>query len=417
MSKIQFSLSEIMEGVRQALMSVRANKFRSIMTIIGVMIGVGAVILVNTIMDGFVIYAETSVDKIGSNVLYIRKWGPGTDFDNLTDEQRRRPNIRMTEALAIVEMCDLVKAVSPEKRARNNIAKYEDKQIRNPDDFRGCWPELAIVTDRGVSHGRFIDEADMARAARVVVIGPEVADALFNERDEAIGKRIRINGYRFTVIGVQEHVEDLFGISENDYLYIPMPTFDQLYPGTERVRLLVSASSRLMFNQAYDQVVNALRRVRKVRPEEENNFGIRTQDLFKKEIAGITGNIQMGATAVACVGLLVGVIGVMNIMLIAVTQRTREIGLRMAIGAKRKAILFQFLIEAVTLTGMGGLVGIFLGASVGFVVTSLLEWKYSLSPMWMMIAISLSAGTGLLAGFYPAWRASKLDPIDALRYE
>ncbi len=417
MSRIQFSLSEIMEGVRQALMSVRANKFRSIMTIIGVMIGVGAVILVNTIMDGFVIYAESSVDKIGSNVLYITKWGPGTDFDNLTDEQRRRPNIRMTEALAIVEMCDLVKAVSPEKRARNNIAKYEDKQIRNPDDFRGCWPELAIVNDRALSHGRFIDDADMNRAARVVVIGPEVADALFNEKDEAIGKQIRINGYRFSVIGVQEEVEDLFNISENDYLYIPMTTFDQLYPGTERVRLMVSATSRIMFDEAYDQVVNALRRVRKVRPEEENNFGIRTQDLFKTEIASITGNVQMGATAVACVGLLVGVIGVMNIMLIAVTQRTREIGLRMAIGAKRKAILFQFLVEAVTLTGMGGLVGIFLGASVGFVVTSLLEWKYSLSPMWMMIAISLSAGTGLLAGFYPAWRASKLDPIEALRYE
>ena len=417
MSRIQFSLSEIMEGVRQALMSVRANKFRSIMTIIGVMIGVGAVILVNTIMDGFVIYAESSVDKIGSNVLYITKWGPGTDFDNLTDEQRRRPNIRMTEALAIVEMCDLVKAVSPEKRARNNIAKYQDKQIRNPDDFRGCWPELAIVNDRALSHGRFIDDADMNRAARVVVIGPEVADALFNEKDEAIGKQIRINGYRFSVIGVQEEVEDLFNISENDYLYIPMTTFDQLYPGTERVRLMVSATSRIMFDEAYDQVVNALRRVRKVRPEEENNFGIRTQDLFKTEIASITGNVQMGATAVACVGLLVGVIGVMNIMLIAVTQRTREIGLRMAIGAKRKAILFQFLVEAVTLTGMGGLVGIFLGASVGFVVTSLLEWKYSLSPMWMMIAISLSAGTGLLAGFYPAWRASKLDPIEALRYE
>lgn len=406
-----------MEGVRQAVISVRANKFRSVMTIIGVMIGVGAVILVNTIMDGFVIYAESSVDKIGSNVLYIRKWGPGTDFDNLTDEQRRRPDIRMTEAMAIVEMCDLVKAVSPEKRARNNIAKYENKQIRNPDDFRGCWPELAIVTDRDVSHGRFIDEADLDRAARVVVIGPEVADALFNERDEAIGKQIRINGYRFKVIGVQEYVEDLFGISENDYLYIPMTTFDQLYPGTERVRLLVSATSRKMFDQAYDQVVNALRRVRKVRPEEENNFGIRTQDLFKTEIASITGNIQMGATAVACVGLLVGVIGVMNIMLIAVTQRTREIGLRKAIGARRKAILFQFLIEAVTLTGMGGLVGIFLGATVGFVVTSLLEWKYSLSPMWILIAISLSAGTGLLAGFYPAWRASKLDPIEALRYE
>ncbi|MBU8933998.1 MAG: ABC transporter permease [candidate division Zixibacteria bacterium] len=417
MSKWMKSLAETREGIRLALNAVRANKFRSLMTIVGVMIGVGAVILVNTIMDGFSEYAESSIDKIGSNVMYVTKWEESTDFDNLTDEERRRKNISMNEALAVQEMCPLVKAVSPEKKAYNNVAKYKDKSIRNPDDLRGCWPSQTIVANRDVSYGRFIDDNDLQRCAHVCVIGPDIADGLFDDRSEAVGKEIQINGWKFTVIGVQEEIEDLFNISENDFIFIPMTTFERYYPNTERVYLVVSAVSREMFGEALDQVVNALRRVRHVRPDEPNNFGVRTQDSFKSQVREITGNIQLGATAIACVGLMVGVIGVMNIMLVAVTQRTREIGIRKAVGAKRGNILFQFLVEAATLTGLGGIVGILLGAGIGLLVTSLLEWKYFLSPLWIVIALCMSAGTGILAGMYPAWRAAKVDPIVALRYE
>ncbi|MFH2048059.1 MAG: ABC transporter permease [bacterium] len=417
MSKWTKTWAETKEGMRLALESVKSNKFRSVMTIIGVMIGVGAVILVNTIMDGFNEYAEASIDKIGSNVMYISKWEENTDFDNLTDKERRRKNITMKEALAIQEMCPLVKAVSPEKKAFNNIAKYGEKSIRNPDDLRGCWPTQTIVADREVAYGRFIDENDLDRAAMVCVIGPEVADALFDDNSEAIGKEITINGWKFTCIGVQERVEDLFNISENDFIFMPMTTFEKLYPNTERVYLVVSAVSRAAFPEAFDQVVSALRRVRNVQADEENNFGILTQDAFKDELAQITTSIQLGATAVACVGLLVGIIGVMNIMLVAVTQRTREIGIRKAVGARRANILFQFLVEAATLTGLGGIVGIIVGAGIGLLVTSLLEWKYFLSPIWIIIALLLSGGTGMIAGLYPAWRAAKVDPIVALRYE
>jgi putative ABC transport system permease protein len=408
---------ETREGMNLALDAVRSNKFRSLMTIIGVMVGVGAVILVNTIMDGFTAYAEASIDKIGSNVMYIAKWDEGTDFDNLTEAQRRRKDITMTEANAVAEMCPLVKAVAPFKIAFNNIAKYGNRSIRNPDDFRGCWPEQAVVTNRDVSQGRFIDENDMRREAMVCVIGPEVSDALFDSPDEAVGKEIRVNGWKFTVVGVQVRVEDLFGISENDFIFIPMTTFDRLYPNTVEVELLCSAVSRSQFGEAMDQVINALRRVRQVRPEEENNFGILTQDRFKDEIAGITSKVQLGATAVACVGLLVGVIGVMNIMLVAVTQRTREIGVRKAVGARKHNILFQFLVEAATLTLIGGIVGIVFGAGLGWLVTTILEWKYFFSPVWAVIGLLLSAGTGVVSGLYPAWRAARTDPIVALRYE
>ena len=417
MSKWLRSLAETKEGIRLALESVRSNKFRSFMTIIGVMIGVGAVILVNTIMDGFNEYVESSIDKIGSNVLYISKWEEGVDFDNLTEEQRRRKNITMDEAIAIRDMCPLVKAVSPEKRSFNNVIKYNERQIRTPDDFRGCWPEQIVVANREVEHGRFIDDNDMRRSAMVCVIGPDVCDALFDDRAEALDKKIRINGYQFRVIGVQERVEDLLGISENDFVFIPMSTFDRLYPKTERVYLLVSAVSRELIGEASDQVINALRRVRGVRPEEPNNFGISTQQMLKDEISSITVKVQLGVTAVACVGLLVGVIGVMNIMLVAVTQRTREIGIRKAVGARRINILFQFLVEAATLAGLGGIVGIIVGALVGLAITSMLDWTYSLSFFWIAISFLMSGGTGIVAGMYPAWRAARVDPIVALHYE
>lgn len=417
MSKLFRFTTGTREGVKIAIDSLRANKFRSFMTILGVMIGVGAVILVNTIMDGFSTYAEASIDKIGSNIMYINKWAEDTDFDNLTDKERRRKNITITEATAIREMCPLVKAVSPEKRTYDNVAKYGNRLIRNPDDFRGCWPEQIIVTNREISHGRFIDENDMRRTTMVCVIGPEVADALFDTRPQAIGKQIRVNGHMLTVIGVQEEVKDLFGISENDFIYIPMTTFDKLYPNIRRVYLLVSAVSREKFDEAKNQVINALRRVRQVRADEPNNFGILTQDIFKDRVGSITANVHLGAIAVASVGLLVGVIGVMNIMLIAVTQRTREIGLRKAIGARRSSILFQFLIEAGTLTGIGGIVGVTFGALAGFIITSVLEWQYFLSPVWTIIAVVVSVTVGMVAGIYPALRASKVDPVVALGHE
>jgi len=417
MSRFEKRLAETKEGVRLAIDALRANKFRSFMTILGVTIGVGAVIIVNTIMDGFTSYVESSIDKIGNNVIYVEKWDEHTDFDNLTEEERRRPNIRMKEAMAIQEMCPLIPYVSPEKKAYNNLIKYEDNSIRTPDDFRGCWPTWPYVTNREIEYGRFIDDADMNRAANVCVIGPEVANALFATHEEAIGKEITVNSYKFRVIGVQGFVDDIFGISENDFVYIPMTTFERLYPNTERVYLLVSAVDRERFDEAYNQVISALRRVRGLRADEDNNFGLQTQDYFKKQVGDITKQVQLWASAVASVGLMVGVIGVMNIMLVAVTQRTREIGIRKAIGARKSNILFQFLVEAATLTCIGGLVGIAVGALVGLVVTSVLDWRYFLSPMWIMIALAMSAGTGIVAGLYPAWRAARVDPIIALQYE
>jgi len=417
MSKIYHSLAEVREGIRLALWAVRSNKFRSAMTIIGVMIGVGAVIVINTILDGFNGYVELSIDRIGKDVIYVTKWEEGTDFESLSEEERRRKNITMDEAYAIQEMCPMVEAVAPEKSVFTDIVKYGNRSMRVGNDFRGCWPSMALVTNRDVSHGRFLDGNDLSRSAMVCVIGSEVADVLFDSYAEAIGEEIRVDAHRYRVVGVLEEVEDLFDITEDDNIFIPLTTFEQLYPDVERVYLLCSATSRHTFPEALDQVINALRRVRKLRPEEDNNFGILTQERFKDEINGITGKVQLGATAVASVGLMVGVIGVMNIMLVAVTQRTREIGLRKAVGARKANIIFQFLVEAGTLTGLGGIIGIIFGALVGLAVTTGLDWHYSLSPFWIFFGLAMSVGTGVAAGLYPAWRAARVDPIIALHYE
>ena len=306
MSRWFKSFAEVREGMRQAMQAVRSNKFRSLMTIVGVMIGVGAVILVNTIMDGFTAYANSSIDKIGSNIIYVTKWDEDTDFDNLTEEERRRKDITMNEAAAIMQTCPAVKAVSPEKVAYYITAKYGSKSVNTYNSLRGCWPTQPVVTNRFVTVGRFINEMDVDRKGMVCVIGPDIADAFFPSREDAIDKRIRVSGYEFRVIGVQEHIDDLFDISQNNWIFIPMSTFERLFPDINRVYLLASAVSSERFDEALDQVTNALRRVRKVRPEEPNNFGFETQERFRKMITDITIKVQLGATAVAFVGLMVG---------------------------------------------------------------------------------------------------------------
>jgi putative ABC transport system permease protein len=410
-------ISEIVESGSMALRSLMAHKFRSFMTILGVLIGVAAVILVNTILEGFQNYTEASIDKIGTNVIYVTKWASRADAVRARETGENRKNFTLKDVDAIIENCDLVAAVAPQKRMYNNVAKYGNKRATNPDDYRGVWPEQAVVTNRGVEFGRFINDIDMERRSMVTVLGPEMADALFNVREDAIGKVIRVNSYKFTVIGVQEEIDDMFRISENDFIFIPMTTFEKLYPSTKDVTILLSVVSRDKIDAAKDQVTNALRKVRKVRPDEDNNFGLLTQDSFKERIGGFTDTVRIGGLAISSVGLLVGLIGVINIMLISVTERTREIGVRKAIGAKRSNILLQFLTEAATLTGIGGIVGIVVGAVGGLVLTTAIGWTYYLSPFWIVVGLVLSFGTGITAGLYPAWKAARLDPIEALRYE
>ncbi|MGH8016073.1 MAG: ABC transporter permease, partial [Candidatus Zixiibacteriota bacterium] len=251
----------------------------------------------------------------------------------------------------------------------------------------------------------------------VCVIGDDIANVLF-EGESPIGKEIRVNGDKFEVVGVLENVKSNFGDnSENKYVMVPLSTFEKLIPWEKELALDCRARTFDDIDKAVEEVTAALRVYRKVPFNKENNFALATQEQFKEEINNITGYIYLGSLVITSVGLMVGGIGVMNIMLVSVTERTREIGIRKAVGAKRANIILQFLTEAMTLSATGGIIGIFAGLALGTLVNSLFDFPLGVSAFWIITGFVVAVSVGLISGIYPAVKAARLDPIESLRYE
>lgn len=410
---------EIKNAILMALGSLRANKFRSFLTILGVMVGVGSVIGMATIIDGLNNAAEGEIDSMGSNIITVRKFAPGTDWDNLSDEERNRNPITVGEAEAIMANCPTVEGVAPRNyyfRPGGNEAKYKNRKFNNPY-FLGTWPDYVMVRDKNVEIGRFISETDLQYRLMVCVIGYDVADVLF-EGVNPIGQKIRLNGDKFEVVGVMETVKSNFGNdSENKYVMIPLSTYQRLIPWEKELALDCRAQSFSKIDQAIEEITATLRIYRKVPFNKENTFALTTQEQFKENINNITKYIYIGMIVITSVGLMVGGIGVMNIMLVSVTERTREIGVRKAIGAKRSNIIIQFLVEAMALSGTGGVVGIIAGITLGLAFNLWRSWPLMVSPFWVILGFTVAVSVGLVSGIYPAVKASRLDPIEALRYE
>jgi len=410
---------EIKNAVMMALGSLMSNKFRSFLTILGVMVGVGSVISMAAVIDGLDGAAKDEVDRMGTNVITVRKFAPGTDWDNLTDEERKRPEMSVGEAEAILANCPTIDGVAPRNHfyaLGGNEAKYRNRTFNNPL-VMGTWPDYLKVRDKNMETGRFFSEIDLQYRLMVCVLGASVAELLFPNQDP-VDREIRVNGDKFQVIGVLERVKSNFGEdSDNTYVIMPLTTFQKLMPMDKALTLECRSRSFEEIDKAIEEVTTALRLYRKVPFNKENNFALSTQEQFKDEINNITKYIYMGMGVITSIGLMVGGIGVMNIMLVSVTERTREIGVRKAIGAKRSNIIMQFLTEAMTLSGTGGVVGILAGLSLGTGVNLLLGFPLSVSPFWIVLGFTVSVSVGLVSGIYPAIKASKLDPIESLRYE
>ena len=413
------SPTEIRDAVLMALSSIMANKFRSFLTILGVMVGVGSVISMASVIDGLSLAADAEIDMLGNNVIIVDRFGPNVDYDKLSEDERNRPWPTEEEAKVILEKCPTVVNVAPQNHWRfpgGNVLKYRNRKFSNPT-FNGTWPDLIEVRNTDMRKGRFFTQTDIQFRTSVCVIGVDIENVLF-PNENSLGKRVRLNGKEFEVVGVYESAESNFG---NDYwnrlISIPLSTYAKWLPYDKALTLEVAAASRQEMDQAKEEIISALRIHRKVPFGKPNTFYLSTQDQFKEQADSITDVIYIIMIVITSVGLLVGGIGVMNIMLVSVTERTREIGVRKAIGAKRSNIILQFLTEAMSLSGVGGVIGVVVGVTLGLILNSSFGFPVTLPIFWIVVGFGVSVSVGLISGVYPAVKAARLDPIEALRYE
>ncbi len=403
-----------------ALDTLRTNKLRSGLTILGIVIGVMTVITISSVINGLNTSVSNLVSQFGTNILWVFRF-PAIGV-RPTSEMLARKQMTEGDMVAISKLPHIVASTAGLQFTNRSfgtgsvIAKFGLRKAENVS-LEGDTPSTLTVYDKVLSEGRFFTITDQERAADVTVLGHDVEQSLFGSIDP-IGKEIVIEGRTFTVIGVFEKQKTAFGGGKNpndSFAYFTMSTFKKLHP--EVLDYWISAKFDDQKNKALatEEIRELLRLRRKVRNEADDNFAIFGSDSITRLWDQITGSLFLLMFGLSSVGLMVGGVGVMNIMLVSVTERTREIGVRKAIGATKQTILLQFTVEAVVLCAVGGVFGICAGAVIALVLGIWIPSQVSL--IWITVAFLSSCGIGLLFGIYPAWKASNLDPIDALRYE
>jgi putative ABC transport system permease protein len=412
------TLEDVKESALMAFDTVRANKLRSALTILGVSVGVVTVIFMVSIIQGLNKAFADQIESLGSNTIFISKSEPSFGRPPGPDEIHRK-DLTMDDAEALRREAPSIAGVSPLHRKLSSTARYQEKETNTPI-LLGVTPYYEFVHTQYVASGRFVNDIDMQDRSNVAILGVDVKRALFPYEDP-IDKEMRINGNPYRVIGVMEPLGNFFGQSRDNSIFIPITAFDKYYaegPFPEVVFfMVVRPQSRAYVKPAMDEITDILRRRRRVPLGAKNDFGVSSQDSLLDVYNQLTGATALVLTSISFVALMIGGIGVMNIMLVSVTERTKEIGVRKAVGATRLNILSQFLIEAVVLTAIGGLAGLAVGE-----VASLLMNKYSplpaYVPLWAIaVGVGISAAVGIVFGLWPAWKAARLNPIDALRWE
>ncbi len=415
-------IGDFQETVKMALDTLRTNKLRSGLTILGIVIGVMTVIVISSVVNGLNNSVGSFVESLGSNVLFVFRFP--VFGQRPTTEMLTRKQMTYEDAMAMRDLPHVV-AVSPVLQHTDNNApgrsgstsiKAGGQKMQNTI-LEGDTPAAKDVTELNLVEGRFFNESDQERATKVTVLGRDTADELFGV-GSALGKEVDVGGMVFTVIGVLDKQKQPFGGGKNpndNKAFFPITTFHQMHP--EQLDYWISLKYDDPKNRVAveDELTELLRRRRKVANEKPDNFAIFGTDSLTRLWTNITGGLFLLLFALSSVALLVGGVGVMNIMLVSVTERTREIGVRKAIGATKRTILTQFTLEAMTLCAVGGVIGLMIGAVIALGLKLLLP--SALSPMWVLVAFLSSCGIGLVFGIYPAWKAANLNPIDALRYE
>ncbi len=406
------------ENMKMALETIRKNKVRSFLTVLGVVIGVWVAIAVASILIGFEHNIQASLNEWGVNNLWIFRFNFG--FSRLTPEERMRKPLTYEDGVAIRDECPAVKNVSISVFQRQGVrgpqkvrmGKYKGKEIAL-NNFYGSTPSYVEVDNGDIQDGRFFGEAEDLHRADVVAIGYDINHALF-PNESAVGRQLLIDGALYTVIAVFEKKKNNT-LGGDDDVIVPYRTYRKHYPGDDE-HFLSAMAYPGMKAAAEDQIRGLLRLRRRVPPDKPDSFGISSAEQIGQQFRDILAQTFILVVAVVSVGLLVGGVGVMNIMLMSVTERTREIGVRKAIGARKRDISMQFITEAVTLTGSGGVIGVLLSLGTVFLLRAV-NFP-SLVPVWeVIVAVAVACSVGLFFGIYPAMKAAKLDPVIALRYE
>ena len=408
------------ETLRMALDNIRAHKVRSFLTTLGIVIGVIVVIVISSILTGVRTSIIRYVEQYGTNNIYAFHLSTGPSMGPRDRSEWSRKPLTLEDREAVMMQADAVEDVAAQLFAWRIDRKMTYKGTTySQTQLSGVTENFAVATNISLNEGRFISEMDNKHRREVMVIGVAVAEALFPLQNSVVGTKVSMAGKEFEVIGVLEKRRNgVFGESEEDNaVFIPVRTAKKISPRSEDLILMIRAKSG-QIHTALDQVEAILRRQRGVPYDQPNNFDLSTADRMIEQFDSITGAIGLVAIAISSVGLLVGGIGVMNIMLVSVTERTAEIGIRKAIGAKRGDIVLQFLYEAMTLTFLGGILGVLFAVLISQLLGILLPDLPSSIPMWAVIAgLSVSIFVGLVFGVWPARKASRLDPIECLRYE
>ncbi len=408
------------ETVTMALDTLRANKLRSGLTILGIVIGVMTVIIISSVINGLNSSVSTLVESLGTNVIWVFRF-PVIGV-RPTTEMLTRKQLTYDDAMAMKDLPH-VTAVSPALQYRDTRGmqgtvgvKYGTKKIEGTV-LEGDTSSVKDVYDLNLKQGRFFNDGDVERAANVVVLGNDTADMLFETQD-AIGKDVTIAGMVFTVVGIMDKRPQAFGGGKNpedNKAYFPVTTFHKIHPEVLDYWISLKFDDQKNKVLVQDELQELLRRRRKVKNEAPDNFAIFGTDSLTRLWDQITFGLFALMLSLSAVGLMVGGVGVMNIMLVSVTERTREIGVRKAIGATKPMIMTQFTLEAMTLCAVGGIIGVLGGSAIGFAVHFF--FPATLSAIWIGAAFVCSCGIGLIFGIYPAWKAANLNPIEALRYE
>jgi len=405
------------ENMKMALETLLVHKFRSFLTILGIVVGVVVVIVIASALAGLRRSIVDQLEGIGANNIYAFHRSI-MQIGRPSREERMRKPLKVSDAVAIQEQCAAVEDVAWELSgsAWSLQIQYKNNRLRSTQ-FSGVSANYAAVANIKIENGRFFSDSEDRRRMSVTVLGPDAAEAMFSNTDP-VGKQILIGGRPFTVVGVAEKSKTSFLTSNADnFVIIPFGTLRRMSPENENIVLYIQAKSG-MREQAFDETESILRRLRRVGLSEDNNFDLTTADKIVEQLDSITAVLGIAMISISGIGLLVGGIGVMNIMLVSVTERTREIGVRKAVGATKGDIVLQFLFEAMTLSGMGGLFGVIIAAFLSWMIVWLIPELPASIPLWAVVTgLGVSIAIGLIFGVWPARKAAMLDPIEALRYE